>query len=35
MVAGFGGVMTELTSTQAEYINVSVAGPFKNDSYKY
>ena len=35
MVAGFGGVLTELTSTQAEYINVSVAGPFKNDSYKY
>ena len=35
MVAGFGGVMTELTSAQAEYINVSVAGPFKNDSYKY
>ena len=35
MVAGFGGVMTELTSTQANYINVSVAGPFKNDSYKY
>ena len=35
MVAGFGGVMTELTSTQADYINVSVAGPFKNDSYKY
>ena len=35
MVAGFGGVMTELTSTQAEYINVSVAGPFKNESYKY
>ena len=35
MVAGFGGVLTELTPTQAEYINVSVAGPFKNDSYKY
>ena len=35
MVAGFGGVMTELTSTQADYINVAVAGPFKNDSYKY
>ena len=35
MVAGFGGVMTELTSSQANYINVSVAGPFKNDSYKY
>ena len=35
MVAGFGGVMTELTCTQADYINVPVAGPFKNDSYKY
>ena len=35
MVAGFGGVMTELTSTQADYINVPVAGPFKIDSYKY
>ena len=35
MVAGFGGVLTELTPTQADYINVSVAGPFKNDSYKY
>ena len=35
MVAGFGGVMTELTSTQADYIKVPVAGPFKNDSYKY
>jgi adenosylhomocysteinase len=35
MVAGFGGVLTELTPTQADYINVPVAGPFKNDSYKY
>ena len=35
MVAGFGGVLTELTPTQADYINVLVAGPFKNDSYKY
>ena len=35
MVAGFGGVMTELSPTQADYINVPIAGPFKNDSYKY
>ncbi|MBM86876.1 MAG: adenosylhomocysteinase [Gammaproteobacteria bacterium] len=35
MVKGFGGVLTELTPRQAEYINVEVAGPFKNDSYKY
>ncbi|MAK94701.1 MAG: adenosylhomocysteinase [Gammaproteobacteria bacterium] len=35
MVDGFGGVLTELTATQADYINVPVAGPFKNDSYKY
>ena len=35
MVAGFGGVLTELTRTQADYINVPIAGPFKNDSYKY
>jgi len=35
MVEGFGGVMTKLTSTQADYINVSTEGPFKSDSYKY
>ena len=35
MVAGFGGVITKLTKTQAEYINVKVDGPFKPDSYKY
>jgi len=35
MVRGFGGVMTKLTKTQADYINVSVEGPFKADSYKY
>jgi len=29
MVRGFGGVMTKLTKTQADYINVSVDGPFK------
>ncbi|MEP4486342.1 MAG: adenosylhomocysteinase [Halioglobus sp.] len=35
MVAGFGGVVTRLTTEQADYINVSVDGPFKPDSYKY
>ena len=35
MVQGFGGVITKLTQEQAEYINVSVDGPYKVDSYKY
>ena len=35
MVAGFGGTMTRLTDTQAGYIGVDTAGPFKPDSYKY
>lgn len=35
MVRGFGGVLTKLTPTQAEYINVPVDGPFKEDKYKY
>jgi adenosylhomocysteinase len=35
MVAGFGGVLTKLTTTQAGYIKVPFEGPFKNDSYKY
>ena len=35
MVRGFDGVITKLTQTQAEYINVPVNGPFKPDSYKY
>ena len=35
MVSGFGGVITKLTQAQADYISVSVDGPFKNDSYKY
>ena len=35
MVRGFGGVLTKLTQTQADYINVPVEGPFKSDSYKY
>ena len=35
MVEGFGGVMTKLSSEQADYINVPEEGPFKSDIYKY
>jgi len=35
MVEGFGGVITKLRPEQADYINVSVEGPFKPESYKY
>ena len=35
MVAGFDGVITQLTDEQAKYINVPLNGPFKPDSYKY
>jgi adenosylhomocysteinase len=35
MVAGFGGVLTALTTDQASYINVPTEGPFKPDTYKY
>ncbi len=35
MVKGFGGVITQLTQTQADYINVPVEGPFKPEEYKY
>ncbi|EED31897.1 adenosylhomocysteinase [gamma proteobacterium NOR5-3] len=35
MVAGFGGVVTKLTKEQADYIHVSVEGPFKGQDYKY
>ncbi len=35
MVAGFGGTLTRLTATQADYIGVDAAGPFKPESYKY
>jgi len=35
MVMGFGGVVTELTQDQAEYINVPKEGPFKDETYKY
>jgi len=35
MVQGFGGVMTQLTDKQADYIGVPVEGPFKPEHYKY
>lgn len=35
MISGFGAVLTKLTKEQADYINVSVEGPFKPESYKY
>ena len=35
MVAGFGGKLTRLTDTQADYIGVDAAGPFKPAGYKY
>jgi adenosylhomocysteinase len=35
MVKGFGGVITQLTKQQADYISVAVEGPYKTDSYKY
>jgi len=35
MVAGFGGVITQLTQAQADYIGVKAEGPFKPESYKY
>ncbi|WP_291354778.1 MULTISPECIES: adenosylhomocysteinase [unclassified Acinetobacter] len=35
MVAGFGGVLTTLTQEQADYLGVTVEGPFKSETYKY
>ncbi len=35
MVGGFGGVITQLSQQQADYINVPVDGPFKPETYKY
>lgn len=35
MVGGFGGVLTQMTDTQASYINTPKEGPFKPESYKY
>ena len=34
MVAGFGGVLTQLTQEQADYLGVAVE-VFKSDAYKY
>jgi adenosylhomocysteinase len=35
MVGGFGGVLTQLTPQQADYIKVPVEGPYKNEQYRY
>ena len=35
MVEGFGGVITQLTQQQADYIDVPVEGPFKPHEYRY
>jgi len=35
MVEGFDGVITQMTQEQAEYISISVEGPYKPESYKY
>jgi len=35
MVGGFGGVLTQMTDTQADYINTPKDGPFKPETYKY
>lgn len=35
MVEGFGGVITKMTETQADYIGVTVDGPYKPETYRY
>ena len=35
MVSGFGGVLTQMTNDQANYINVPKDGPYKPDEYRY
>ncbi|WP_407276247.1 adenosylhomocysteinase [Halothiobacillus sp. DCM-1] len=35
MVEGFGGVITRMTSAQADYLGVPLEGPYKPDSYRY
>ena len=35
MVEGFGGVITRMSTAQADYLGVSVDGPYKADSYRY
>ena len=35
MVKGFGGVITQMTQQQSDYLGIPVEGPFKPESYKY
>ena len=35
MVRGFGGVVTKLTKEQADYVNVPIEGPYKEETYRY
>jgi adenosylhomocysteinase len=35
MVGGFGGVLTQMTDAQADYIHVPKDGPFKPENYRY
>ncbi|MDR5907698.1 adenosylhomocysteinase [Franzmannia qiaohouensis] len=35
MVEGFGGVVTQMTPAQADYLGLPAEGPFKPDSYRY
>ncbi len=35
MVRGFGGVITTLTKEQADYVNVPIEGPYKEETYRY
>ena len=35
MVSGFGGVLTQLTDNQANYISVPKEGPYKPEEYRY
>ena len=35
MVKGFSGVLTRLKASQAEYINVPIDGPYKDENYRY
>ena len=35
MVGGFGGVLTQMTDSQSEYINTPKDGPYKPETYKY
>jgi len=34
-LAHVGAVLTQLTKTQADYLNLPLAGPFKSDQYRY